>query len=160
MEVTNNPVTMNAPMQPEKQPPAVLEQLETAWEVQERPFTSPTPVIGPLLAWLRTAWNNIATKWYVRAVVQQQNEFNRLAVQQFHEVEQGFAATATQQTALDGRLVAQDHEQSDLIHDVGELTAQLIQLKRQLQAMEERLVALEAEKETQANTSGRDRERD
>jgi hypothetical protein len=161
---------MEAAMNQETQPPPALEQMETAWEVQERPFTSPTPLIGPLLAWLRTAWNNISTKWYVRAVIQQQNEFNRLTVQQFHEVNhevnRRFEAAGTRLTALDGRLttfdgrltafdgrlVAQDHDQSDLVHDVGELTAHIVQLKRQLEVLEERFVALEREKETQVNS--------
>ena len=133
-------------MNQENRPPATLEQLEAAWEVQEPPFTSPTPVLGPLLAWLRNAWNSVSTKWSVRGVIQQQNEFNRLTVQQFHQVERESQATSA-------RLLAQDHDQSDLVHDVGELTAQLIQLNRQLLAMEERLVKLE-------QTSGRDEHRD
>jgi septal ring factor EnvC (AmiA/AmiB activator) len=136
---------MEVAMNQENQPPAALEQMETAWEVQERPFTSPTPIIGPLLVWLRTAWNSISTKWYVRVVIQQQNQFNRLTVAQFHEVEQEFEAADTRLAALDGRVVAQDHDQSDLVHDVGELTAQVVQLKRQLQRIEERLIKLEQE---------------
>lgn len=137
-------------MEQEKQPPAARQQMETAWQVQERPFTSTTPLVGPLLVWLRTAWNNVSTKWYVRSVIQQQNKFNLLTIQQFDEVERGFAAASAGMSSLenrlaafDDRLLSQDRDQSDAIHDVGELTAQLVQLRRQLQLLEERLARLE-----------------
>lgn len=130
-------------MTEKEQVPATLEQLEKAWEVRERPFTSATPVIGPLLVWLRTAWNNVSTKWYVRGVIEQQNAFNRLVVAQFREVERGFEAVGRRLGAVDGRVVAQDREQSEIIHDMGEVAAQLVQLRRQLEALEERVGRME-----------------
>ena len=120
-----------------KRPPT-LELLQEKWQVEERPFRSQTAVIGPVIAWLRNAWNNVAAKWYVRAVVQQQNEFNRLAVEQLQEVQARFEE-------LNGRLVAQDQDQSALTHDLGELTTQLIQTNRLLQSIDERLARLEKE---------------
>ncbi|MFZ0545042.1 MAG: hypothetical protein WAM60_06375 [Candidatus Promineifilaceae bacterium] len=116
--------------------PTNLDQLRQKWQVEERPFQSRTAVVGPLIAWLRGAWNSISTKWYVRAIVQQQNEFNRLTLAQLEEVAARFEA-------LDGRLVAQDQDQSALIHDVGELTTQLVQTNRLLQSIDERLSRLE-----------------
>jgi GT2 family glycosyltransferase len=55
----------------------------------ERPFTSAVPLIGPLIARFRTAWNNVASRWYLGHLMAQQNEFNRLVVAQLarHEAE-------------------------------------------------------------------------
>jgi hypothetical protein len=122
--------------------PSALEQLQEKWQVEERPFRSQTAVIGPFIAGLRNAWNSVATKWYVRAIVQQQNEFNRLAVDQLEEMQSRFEALIEEQN---GRLIAQDRDQSALTHDLGELTAQLIQTNRLLQSIDERLARLEKE---------------
>ena len=116
--------------------PSTLTQLQQKWQVEERPFQSNTAVVAPLIAWLRGAWNSIATKWYVRPIVQQQNEFNRLTVKQLEEI-------AVRFEALDGRLIAQDKDQSALVHDVGELTTQLIQTNRLLKSIDDRLSRLE-----------------
>jgi GT2 family glycosyltransferase len=59
-----------------------LNQLRMKQRIQEQPFVSPVPVFGPLIAHLRAAWNSVSTKWYVRPLVQQQNEFNELTVNQ------------------------------------------------------------------------------
>jgi hypothetical protein len=118
--------------------PTTLSQLEEKWQVEERPFQSGTAVMGGAIRWLRERWNNVSTKWYVRAILQQQNEFNRLTVQHLQEI-QG------QMEDVNGRLVAQDRDQSDLAHDVGELTAQLVQTNRLLQSIDDRLSRLEME---------------
>ena len=116
--------------------PTTIAQLQNKWEVKERPFQSGTAVVGPFIAWLRGAWNSISTKWYVRAIVQQQNDFNYLTVRQLESVAERFED-------LNGRLLAQDKEQSALIHDVGQLTTQLIQTNRLLKSIDERLARLE-----------------
>jgi hypothetical protein len=109
-----------------------LTQLQQKWQVQERPFQSNIP----LVARLRTAWNNISTKWYVRSIVQQQNEFNRLTAVHLEEVAERFEE-------LNGRLITQDQDQSTLAHDLGQLTTQLIQTNRLLKSIDERLSRLE-----------------
>jgi hypothetical protein len=118
------------------QRPTTIAQLQEKWQVEERPFQSGTAFIGPLIARLRGAWNSVSTKWYVRAIVQQQNQFNYLTVRQLEEVAERFEE-------LNGRLLAQDKEQSALIHDVGQLTTQLIQTNRLLKSIDERLARLE-----------------
>lgn len=95
--------------------------------VREQPFTSSTPVIGPLIVWLRTAWNNMAARWYVLGMFQQQNEFNDLVVQQLFETET--------------RLIEQDSDQSALVQTAAELTLQVTQLKQRVDALEARLAA-------------------
>lgn len=98
-------------------------------EVTERPFQSPTPVIGPLLAWFRTQWNNVATKWYVRPLLAQQNQYNQLAAQLLAD--------------HDGRLIAQDHDQTTLTRQTAELTLQIKQMNHLLQSIDQRLARLE-----------------
>lgn len=53
-----------------------LAEAEKLWQVQEQPFHSRLPVIGPLIAWFRERWNRISTRWYVQPMLQQQIEFN------------------------------------------------------------------------------------
>lgn len=48
--------------------------------VQERPFTSTLPVIGPLVARFRDLFNRISTKWYVQPLLEQQVRFNAAVV--------------------------------------------------------------------------------
>ena len=78
-------------------------------QLQPQPFVSHAPVIGPLIAWVRTTWNNVAARWYVQAVVEQQNEFNQLVVEQLQ--------------VMEARLIEQDRLQTELIHQLAELTA-------------------------------------
>lgn len=57
-----------------------LARLTAAAVLQERPFTSTVPLIGPLIARFRTAWNDVASRWYLNHLMTQQNAFNALAV--------------------------------------------------------------------------------
>ena len=68
--------------------PASLARLSAASELHERPFTSDVPLLGPLIARFRTAWNNVASRWYLGHLMTQQNEFNRLAVTEMARLEQ------------------------------------------------------------------------
>ena len=100
-------------------------------QVQERPFTSGVPLLGGLIAWLRTRWNNVATTGYVRPLLVQQNEFNRLIVAQLHE--------------HDAWLITQDREQTALVRETAVIATQAVQLQRQLHSLEQRLGRLEIE---------------
>jgi hypothetical protein len=100
--------------------------------IEERPFTSKTAVVGRAIVWFRELWNSISTKWYVRPLLQQQNEYNRLVVNLVRE--------------HDVWLIAQDREQTDLIHNTAELTSHLIQMNHLLQSIDERLARLEADR--------------
>jgi hypothetical protein len=50
------------------------------WQVVERPFVSTVPLLGPLIAGFRTAWNNMAARWYVRGLLVQQLKINQRLV--------------------------------------------------------------------------------
>ena len=107
-----------------------IDPLEAQWQVHERPFTSDVPLVGPLIARLRQMWNDVATTWYVRPLLQQQNDLNRLLVARLQDHE--------------ARLIAQDHEQTDHAHDLAELTAQVVQVNHLLASIDRRLANLEA----------------
>ncbi|MCB8978089.1 MAG: hypothetical protein H6657_11760 [Ardenticatenaceae bacterium] len=100
-------------------------------QVRERPFTSNTPLVGPLLVRFREAWNSIATKWYVRPLLQQQNSFNQIVVSQLHEHDQWF--------------ILQDREQTELAHDLAQMSTYLSQISHRLQVLEDHLAQLEAQ---------------
>ena len=102
---------------------AALARLAAAATVVERPFASAVPLLGPLIARFRTAWNNVASRWYVHHVVEQQNAFNALAVRQLETYE----LELREQLAL---LEEQVVEQEELRRRVQELAAQVAALRR------------------------------
>jgi SAM-dependent methyltransferase len=53
------------------------QEVNLRWEVQESPFVSQIPLLGPLIARFREAWNSVACKWHVRRLLEQQIQFNR-----------------------------------------------------------------------------------
>ena len=57
---------------------ATLAEIDARWMVREAPFTSGAPFIGPVIVMVRNFWNWMSTKWYVRAILQQQVGFNGL----------------------------------------------------------------------------------
>lgn len=113
-----------------------LEELRQKGVVEERPFTSNTAIIGPLIVWVRTAWNNVATRWYVRPLLKQQNAFNQLATTQL-ETYQQHGEDQTEQ------LIEHDRSQMQLVHETAVLTAQVRQMNQLLAELEERLAQIE-----------------
>lgn len=93
--------------------------------IEERPFPTNTPLIGGLIARFRSAWNSVATKWYVRPLLQQQNRFNHLTAQQLAE--------------HDAWLAAQDHEQTHLAQQVAQLGSEINSLAQRIEALNQRL---------------------
>ncbi len=114
-----------------------LETLRREVTVEERPFTSQTPVIGPLIVWFRSAWNSVATKWYMRPLIQQQNRANLRLVD---EIGQQNARV----DRLAGLLVEQDRAQTGLVHETAVLTTQVRQLNNRLRELDARLARLES----------------
>ncbi len=100
------------------------EQLAGRATVEEQPFRSRLWLIGGLIAWFRERWADVATRWYVRPMLAQQNEFNRQLVARLQE-----------QLA---RLQAQEQAQAEQIAELAELRAQLQEAERRLQELEAR----------------------
>lgn len=92
-------------------------------EVKEQPFRSPTPFVGRLLAGLRDAWSRVADRPYVRPLRQQQNELNRLLLQQMAEI--------------DAWLLVQDREKAALRRQTALLAGQARRLDHRLQQVED-----------------------
>lgn len=82
-----------------------------------------------LLAWLQAQWVNVATKWYVRPQVQQQNQFNLAAVARLRE-----------QAA---RLMAQEQAHTDYAKDIARLTVELRRMNERLDELGSRLHQVE-----------------
>jgi O-antigen biosynthesis protein len=147
-----------------------LDLLQQKCLIQEQPFTSGTPLVAPLLSRLREVWNSVSTKWYVRPLLQQQNEFNQTVVGALQEHDarlhdhdarlhdhdarlhdhdarlQEYSRVMKRHfETLESWLVEQDRNYSSLAHDNGEVAAQLVQMNRLLQAINERLARLEAD---------------
>ena len=113
-----------------------LEELREKGVVVERPFISKAPLIGPLIIWFRTAWNNVAARWYVRPLLQQQNAYNQLATTELET----HLKRITEQTQ---QLIEQDRSQMQLVHETAELTVRVRQINRHLADLEKRLTQLE-----------------
>lgn len=127
------------------------EHLRDLAALHEQPFTSDVPVLGGLIVWFRTAWNNVSTRWYVRPLAAQQTAFNETIVDKLEadrqnvrtEIRAALEELENVAVTMDNRLVAQDRDQAHTIHDLGELSAQLTALRRAVSDLEARLVRLE-----------------
>ncbi len=86
---------------------ALVTDVEREAGLQEFEFVSSQPVIGPLLCAIRSAVNNIASKWVTRALIQQQNKFNALVVHTLRET-----------VALNQRLLARVGELEDHVREL------------------------------------------
>lgn len=106
------------------EPPAALLAAAT---LEARPFVSTAPLVGPLIARFRAAWNNVASRWYIQHVIDQQNEFNRLAVAELAERWAAYEREARQQLEL---LEQQIVERTELEQRLQQLSAQLAELER------------------------------
>ncbi len=63
-----------------------ISDLDAQARIEEQPFTSDVPVLGRLITFIRKTWNSVATKWYVRPMLRQQNAFNQAVVLTIREV--------------------------------------------------------------------------
>ena len=106
-----------------------LQPLRDAAVLQEHRFTSRVPVVGGLIAAFRSAWNSISTRWYVAPLLHQQSRFNQMAADQLAEMAVQLDRSAGELAALRDEvatlqewLINQDREQTQLRHDLGEVT--------------------------------------
>ena len=99
-----------------------LELLDQAGKVTPRPFTSHVPLLGPLIVAFRDFVNNLATRWYVQALLDQQVAFNA-----------GVTQLLTQTSLLP------EHQSGFLAEHVADLHWQVLALKSQIAKLEEEL---------------------
>jgi hypothetical protein len=101
-ERPDEPVGKSEPLPPSQRGPteALVAELETLWEVRERPFTSQVPLLGRWIVALRNSWNSVATKWYVRPLLSQQVRFNGAVVRALLQLYAQDQALCAQDQAL------------------------------------------------------------
>lgn len=63
-----------------------VRDVSQTWAVEEQPFVSHVPILGPFIARFREAWNSVSAKWHVRLILQQQVAFNRAVMRSFNEL--------------------------------------------------------------------------
>jgi GT2 family glycosyltransferase len=109
-----------------------LDELKTMWKIEERPFVSDKPIVGPLIARIRELWNSVAAKWFVRAQMQQQMMFNLTVVRTLADFTalvdeiQAQARDADQDSALLAeRLVELGERIADELHAINERLGRL-----------------------------------
>jgi len=102
-----------------------ISRLKLNQQITERPFRSDVPIVGGLIVRFRMLWNSISTLWYVRPLIQQQNEFNAALVQ---ALEQHLSELDAHLLELDERLVDLDYDQVALAHTLAGLQYKVIQL--------------------------------
>lgn len=121
-------------------PKEILEGLKERQQILEQPFVSTAPIVGPLIVWIRTQWNDIATRWYVRPLLQQQNEFNQRLVNALEGIENAIEVYADDARehleVLETSLIELDHDQTTTVRDLAEARYQITRLRRDLDALE------------------------
>lgn len=121
-----------------------LAELRQRWLVEERPFVSTVPLMGRLIARLRTAVNDLGPRWYGQQLLAQQVEFNASVYRGMAEMTAAVQAGELGQTAS-GTLLATHIER---------LTTQQAELIARLAALEARLAALEERRASGGDRAG------
>lgn len=117
----------------------LTDELASKWHVEERPFVSHKPFIGPLIVFIREMWNSVSTKWFVRAILQQQNEFNEAVVRAINE--------------LDMRICDNDRDSTALAVEIAKVGYRLNRIENQLVVLGERLAGIEQALEPRSSVS-------
>ncbi len=113
-------------------PASPLAALNQTWKLQEHEFHSDVPVIGRLIAGFRRLWNRVATKWYVKSLMQQQTRIN------------GLVLTTLVQHAGDLRQYGYDHQRLGevLAEYIGENGREIAELAQEIRRLNSALEAL------------------
>lgn len=99
-----------------------LGELRRRATLREYAFASNVPVIGGLIARLRSAWDGVATQWQARPFIDQQSAFNHALVD--------FLERPPSAAELDRQIVELDHEQTKASGQIARLQAQARQAGR------------------------------
>jgi GT2 family glycosyltransferase/glycosyltransferase involved in cell wall biosynthesis len=137
-----SPIAVDAA--PEQIRDRYLAELEAVQVVRERPFTSNVPVLGRLFVAVRSLWNSISTKWYVRPLIQQQTDFNIRVVGYLRIVQEQFEIIGWLSRRVD-QLEIGGNEQGRLLQgqlrDAAQNIRELTVLAEQVAALKARLTA-------------------
>ncbi len=111
------------------------------WELREQSFYSDKPVLGRLIVWFRTLWNNVATRWYVLPLLQQQTAINQRLQTEIVELQaevmnlrDELGVEQELRGVLDGELVTTRRDQTAALYT---LQAEIKNLQTPMQSMTE-----------------------
>lgn len=113
----------------QERPQKDLPSLTESATLEEQPFRSETPLIGPLIVAVRTLWNSISTKWYARPLLLQQSTFNLDVARRVEALE----------TYAYEQISRQDRDLVALRREKAELEVTLARLRDEVQVLQERL---------------------
>jgi GT2 family glycosyltransferase len=103
--------------------------------LEEPSFRSETPLVGPLIAKFRQTWNDVSTKWYVRAIIQQQMDFNRTATRLLGELDRQDEASGAEMSLLAQELLNLQQQQTALADEMRQGLADLDARLQHLEAL-------------------------
>jgi GT2 family glycosyltransferase len=100
-----------------------MREVMDGWRVREKPFSSSAPVVGPLVASLRSRMNNLSTRWYVQPILQQQVDYNASVARTLREMSEQLAELQAQvalQSLLTAGLISQNSANGDAVEEPDE----------------------------------------
>lgn len=112
--------------------PTMWGELAQAGQIEPQPFTSTTPLLGPLFARLRDIWASVAAKPYVGALNNQQNEFNKSFAEELKAIEERLHE-------FKAVWMRREKEQRELTWELRALQQELNKTHRLLASIESRL---------------------
>lgn len=112
-----------------------LAEVGRRWLVEEQPFRSTVPLLGPLIVWLRGRLIDAGPRWHTRQILAQQVEFNAAAYRAL-----GSASAAALAARLEGQAAA-----ALLVEQLEALSTRQAELTARLAELERRLAALDAD---------------
>ncbi len=89
---------------------SIQKELSERQQISEFEFKSEVAVLGSAIASFRQIWNDVSTKWYVRAIIQQQQSFNELASTLLVEQDMQLKSVAGDINTLADEIVSLKHE--------------------------------------------------
>ena len=105
---------------------ARLDELGRRAELREYEFVSAAPGVGGLVARLRAAWNDAATKWQVRPMLAQQSAFNAALVEWLARRQMG--GGSADERSVDAERIAHDRAATALNRDVATVSTRATRL--------------------------------
>jgi hypothetical protein len=130
-----------------RQSEQALRELYSKANVVERPFVSSKPVVGPVIVAIREMWNSVSAKWFVRAIRQQQNDFNLTVARHLEAVQGDVRRLIEMESRLSDRIYEGDRDNTVLAKGLVELSLRLEEIRDSLDEREagidERLTRVE-----------------
>ncbi len=109
-----------------------FEALREKQALSEVAFVSDVPIIGGFIVWFRTRWNNVAARWYVRPLIEQQNAFNAELVTALESLTETIFERIE---VLEENSINLDRDLVTLTRDLAETRYQLIRTRKELEAL-------------------------